>query len=120
MSRESPRRFEAWLAKHHARPAGIWLRFFKKDSGRRTVTYAEALHVALCYGWIDGQLKKFDGYRCIQRFTPRRPRSLWSRRNRKHVERLTAAGRMKPAGLEQVEAARRDGRWSRRTTRPPA
>lgn len=108
---ESSRHFEKWLAKSHAQSQGIWLRFFKKDSGRKTVTYAEALDVALCYGWIDGQVKKLDESSYLQRFTPRRPKSLWSKRNREHVRRLTDAGRMQPAGLKQVEEAKRDGRW---------
>jgi uncharacterized protein YdeI (YjbR/CyaY-like superfamily) len=107
----SPRHFERWLAKNHATSAGIWLQFFKKASGVKTVTYAQALDVALCYGWIDGQVKKFDEQSYLQRFTPRRSRSTWSKRNQSHVRRLIKEGRMQAAGLREVQAAKRDGRW---------
>jgi uncharacterized protein YdeI (YjbR/CyaY-like superfamily) len=107
----SPKMWERWLAKNHAAAPGVWLRFFKKDSGVATVTYAEALDGALCFGWIDGQVRKHDAQSWLQRFTPRRARSLWSKRNREHVARLTASGEMRAAGLKQVEAARADGRW---------
>ena len=100
-----------WLAKHHARPEGIWLRLFKKDSGVASITYSEALDEALCYGWIDGQTKKHDDLSWLRKFTPRRARSVWSKRNREHIARLTKAGRMQPAGLRAVEAAKADGRW---------
>lgn len=103
--------FREWLAENHARAAGVWLRFFKKDSGKKTVTYAEALDQALCFGWIDGQVKKFDEASWIQKFTPRRTRSVWSKRNVEHTERLIAAGLMQPAGLAAIEAAKGDGRW---------
>ena len=104
---------------------GIWLRIFKKDSGKATVTYAEALDQALCFGWIDGQKKSHDEFSFIQRFTPRRPRSSWSKINTQHVARLTKAGQMMPAGLAAVRAAKTDGRWqaaydSHRTAAPPA
>jgi uncharacterized protein YdeI (YjbR/CyaY-like superfamily) len=107
----SPKMWERWLVKNHAAAPGVWLRFFKKDSGVATVTYAEALDGALCFGWIDGQVRKHDAQSWLQRFTPRRARSLWSKRNREHVARLTASGEMRAAGLKQVEAARADGRW---------
>ena len=107
----SAKLWERWLAKNHAAAPGVWLRFFKKDSGVATVTYAEALDGALCHGWIDGQVRKHDEKSWLQKFTPRRPRSLWSKRNRDHVARLTAAGKMHKAGFRQVEAARADGRW---------
>jgi uncharacterized protein YdeI (YjbR/CyaY-like superfamily) len=107
----SPRLWEKWLAHNHSRSPGVWVRFFKKDSGRETVTYAQALDSALCYGWIDGQVKRFDDLSYLQRFTPRRSRSIWSKRNQEHVQRLTKEGRMKPAGLEQIRAAKHDGRW---------
>jgi uncharacterized protein YdeI (YjbR/CyaY-like superfamily) len=107
----SPAEWEHWLGHNHATSKGIWLRFYKKGSGISSVYYAEALDVALCYGWIDGQLKKYDELSYIQRFTPRRPRSLWSKRNIEHIARLTNEGRMKPAGLQQAEAAKVDGRW---------
>ena len=103
--------WEQWLAEHHAGAHGIWIQFYKKGSGIASVTYAEALDVALCYGWIDAQLKSIDALSYKQHFTPRRPRSIWSKRNREHIARLTAEGRMKPAGMAQVEAAKADGRW---------
>jgi uncharacterized protein YdeI (YjbR/CyaY-like superfamily) len=104
--------WERWLDENHAISKGIWLRFYKKDTGIASVYYAEALDVALCYGWIDGQLKKYDAVSYIQRFTPRRPRSIWSKRNIDHIARLTREGRMKPAGIKEAEAARTDGRWA--------
>jgi len=103
--------WEQWLAQHHAEAHGVWILFYKKGSGMASVTYAEALDVALCYGWIDGQLKSVDALSYKQYFTPRRPRSIWSKRNVEHIARLTAEGRMKPAGMAQVEAAKADGRW---------
>ena len=103
--------WELWLEENHSVSDGIWLRFFRKHSGIASVSYAEALDAALCYGWIDGQLKKHDEDSWLQRFTPRRPRSVWSKRNREHIERLTKAERMRAAGLKQVEAAKADGRW---------
>ena len=103
--------WEGWLEDEHARAAGVWLQIAKKDSGIATVSYAEALEVALCFGWIDGQRRGFDASWFLQRFTPRSRRSRWSKINTGHVERLIAAGRMRPAGLAQVEAARADGRW---------
>ncbi len=109
-----------WLRENHAREDGIWLRFFKKGSAVASITYAEALDEALCHGWIDGQVRRLDEASYLQRFTPRRPRSIWSRRNIEHVARLTAAGRMKPAGLKQVEAAKSDGRWERAYDPPSA
>jgi uncharacterized protein YdeI (YjbR/CyaY-like superfamily) len=103
--------WEQWLAEHNTQLDGIWLKIAKKASGIASVTYEEALEAALCYGWIDGQRNAFDGEYYLQRFTPRRPRSLWSRSNIKRVARLTAAGRMQPAGLAEVEDAKQDGRW---------
>src|SRR5512134_70949 len=90
--------FEAWLARNHAREKELWLRIFKKDSGVPSVTYAQALDVALCWGWIDGLKKSFDERSFLQRFTPRKPKSVWSQINRAHIKRLTAAGRMTPHG----------------------
>jgi len=107
----SATKWSVWLAKNHAKSDGIWLQFFKKDSNVKTVTYAEALDEALCYGWIDGQMKKHDAQSWLHRFTPRRPRSMWSKRNTEHVARLTREGRMMPAGLAQVSQAQADGRW---------
>jgi uncharacterized protein YdeI (YjbR/CyaY-like superfamily) len=109
---ESARAFEAWLAKNHAACPGIWLKFAKKDSGVPTVVYAQALEVALCHGWIDGQVSRCDdGRYYLQRFTPRAPRSKWSKINRGKAEALIAAGKMGAAGLRQIEAAKADGRW---------
>lgn len=108
----SAKAWRQWLTKHHGRSNGIWLRFFKKGSEVATVSHAEALDAALCHGWIDGQIKKYDEKSWLHKFTPRRPRSIWSKRNCDHVERLTAAGEMKLAGLKQAEAAKADGRWA--------
>lgn len=105
--------FEAWLAANHHSARELWLRITRKASGLPSVTYAEALDAALCWGWIDGQKKPFDDTSFLQRFTPRGPRSLWSQRNVAHVERLQRAGRMRPAGQAQVDAAMADGRWQR-------
>jgi uncharacterized protein YdeI (YjbR/CyaY-like superfamily) len=111
----SPAAWEAWLAEQHTTSCGLWLKIAKKDSSVETVvetvTYAEALEVALCYGWIDGQKDKFDGDYWLQRFTPRKPRSKWSKVNRERAEQLITQGRMQPAGLREVEQARADGRW---------
>ena len=110
---ESQKKWEAWLAKNHAKSPGVRLQFFKKDSGVATVSYPEALDVALCYGWIDGQLAKHDESSWLRKFTPRRPKSIWSKRNIQHVERLIEEGRIKRAGLEEVERAKADGRWGK-------
>lgn len=103
--------FEKWLAANHARAPELWIKFHKKGSGRPTVTYAQAVDVALCWGWIDGIRKGLDETSFLQRFTPRRPKSIWSQVNREHVARLVAAGRMTPHGQREVDAARADGRW---------
>lgn len=103
--------FATWLAAHHAHETEVWLKIHKKGSGLRSVTAAEALDVALCWGWIDGVRKGFDDRSFLQRYTPRTARSVWSQINREHVARLTAAGRMTPSGQKQVDAARADGRW---------
>ena len=100
-----------WIAKQHDKSAGVWLKLAKKDSGISSVTYTEALEVALCYGWIDGQKNSFDEKYFLQKFTPRRPKSIWSKINVEKVERLIASGQMKPAGLKAIEAAKADGRW---------
>jgi uncharacterized protein YdeI (YjbR/CyaY-like superfamily) len=104
--------FAKWLAENHARETELWLKIHKKESGLVTVTHAQALDVALCWGWIDGIRKSFDDRSFLQRFTPRRARSVWSQINREHIARLIAAGRMTPAGLRQVDAAKADGRWN--------
>jgi uncharacterized protein YdeI (YjbR/CyaY-like superfamily) len=101
----------AWLDEHHESSPGVWLKIAKKGTGIATVTYAEAVEVALCFGWIDGQKAAFDDAFFLQRFTPRRPKSIWSRVNRDKVEELTARGEMRPAGLREVERAKADGRW---------
>ena len=107
----SPKAWESWLSKYHDSAGGVWIKFAKKSSGVDSVTYADALESALCYGWIDGQAKSLDGHFYLQRFTPRARRSKWSKINCGKVEALVAAGRMKAAGLRQVEAAKADGRW---------
>jgi uncharacterized protein YdeI (YjbR/CyaY-like superfamily) len=103
--------FEKWLAASHARETEVWIKIHKKDSGLPTVTHPEALDVALCWGWIDGIRKTFDERSFLQRFTPRRPKSVWSQVNRDNIARLTAAGRMTPHGQRHVDAAKADGRW---------
>ena len=107
----SPAQMEAWLAEHGESSDGIWLKFAKKGSGIPSVVYADAVEVALCHGWIDGQARRLDEQHYLQRFTPRRPRSKWSRINREKAERLIAESRMRPAGLREIERAREDGRW---------
>lgn len=107
----TPAELEAWFEDEHESSAGIQLKIAKKGSGVQSVTYAEALEVALCFGWIDSQKRAFDESFFLQRFTPRRPRGRWSRINRENAEGLIAAGRMRPPGLAQVEAAVSDGRW---------
>jgi uncharacterized protein YdeI (YjbR/CyaY-like superfamily) len=104
--------WRAWLGAHHDETAGVWLVLAKKGTSEPTaLTYAQALDEALCHGWIDGQIGRRDERTYRQRFTPRRPRSSWSKRNVQHVERLSAAGRMHPAGVAAVELAKQDGRW---------
>lgn len=119
-SRETPivsfasrRAWATWLAANHASSRGVWLRLARKRSGAASVTYEEALEVALAWGWIDGQKKRLDAGSWLQKFTPRGPRSLWSRANREKALALIAAGEMKPPGLAEVERAKRDGRWER-------
>ena len=100
-----------WLQANHASQDGVWLKFAKKGSPTGTVNYAEALEEALCFGWIDGQVRRHDEHFYLQRFTPRRTRSKWSQNNVEKAERLIAEGRMQAPGLAQIEAARGDGRW---------
>jgi uncharacterized protein YdeI (YjbR/CyaY-like superfamily) len=107
----SPVELETWLEDEHASSEGLWLKIAKKGSSVKSVSYAEALEVALCFGWIDSQKRSFDERHFLQRFTPRRPRGRWSRINREKAEGLIVAGRMRPAGLAEVEAAKADGRW---------
>ena len=107
----TPAKLEAWIDEHGEDSDGIWLKFAKKDSAIESGVYAEAVEIALSYGWIDGQAKRHDDHHYLQRFTPRRPRSKWSRINREKAERLMAESRMRPAGLREVERAKEDGRW---------
>jgi uncharacterized protein YdeI (YjbR/CyaY-like superfamily) len=100
-----------WLERHHGDEAGVWLKFAKKGTGVTTVTYAEALEVALCYGWIDAHVRRLDETYYLQRFVPRRARSKWSKINRDAATRLIEAGAMQPPGLAEVERAKADGRW---------
>jgi len=112
LSFRSSSEFRKWLAVNHRQSDGIWLRFFKKDSGEASITYAEALDQALCFGWIDGQKQRHDDSSWLQRFTRRRAKSGWSKINTQHAERLMQAGQMKPAGQAEIDAARKDGRWT--------
>lgn len=105
--------WETWLETNHTDPAGIWLKISKKGSGIASVTYDEALDTALCFGWIDGQKKTHDAHHFIQRFTPRRKKSMWSQRNVDKVAVLIEAGRMRQAGHAEIEAAKADGRWAK-------
>ena len=105
--------WSAWLAEHHATTRGIWLRLAKKGSDLQSLSYAEALDVALCHGWIDGQKRSFDSKSWLQKFTPRGRKSVWSKVNREHAERLIRTGAMRDAGLAAIDEAKRDGRWER-------
>jgi uncharacterized protein YdeI (YjbR/CyaY-like superfamily) len=107
----TPAAFRAWLKKNHRTSDGIWIKFYKKGSGVKSINYAEALDEALCYGWIDSQTKSFDKKAYLQKFSARRSKSLWSKRNREHVARLIKEGRMTEAGLAEIDAAKKDGRW---------
>jgi uncharacterized protein YdeI (YjbR/CyaY-like superfamily) len=102
-----------WLAKQHDKSAGLWIKIAKKGTSIPSVTCDEALDVALCYGWIDGQKGSFDDQYWLQKFTPRRPKSIWSKINTKKAEKLIASGEMKPAGLKAIELAKQDGRWDK-------
>jgi len=110
---KSAAQWEKWLSKNHSDSKGIWLRFFRKDSEIATIKNPEALDVALCYGWITGQARPYDEESWLGWFCPRRPKSIWSKINTGHAERLIKEGRMKPAGLRQIEIAKEDGRWNR-------
>ena len=111
MSFETQQDWERWLTEHHTDTVGIWLKIAKKETGIPSVNYSEALDSALCYGWIDGQKASFDDQYWIQKFTPRRPKSIWSKVNCDKATALIAEGRMQPAGIRQVELAKADGRW---------
>jgi uncharacterized protein YdeI (YjbR/CyaY-like superfamily) len=108
---ESREVWEAWLEEHHETSDGLWLKIAKKDSGIDSVSYSEALDVAICHGWIDSQKASFDDRFWLQRFTPRRPRSKWSKVNREKATGLIEQGKMKATGLKEVEMAKQDGRW---------
>ena len=108
---ETAAAWDAWLAANHANSPGVWLKIAKKGSGVPSIDYSQAVDAALCYGWIDGQKDSHNDAFWLQRFTPRRPASKWSRVNTKRAEALIQAGRMRPAGLRQVEMAKADGRW---------
>ena len=109
---KNARAFEAWLKKHHATHNGLWLMIAKRGAQVPSVTYAEAVEIALCWGWIDGQKKGFDDQHFLQRFTPRRARNIWSKTNVEKVAALIEAGRMQPPGHAQIDAAKADGRWA--------
>ncbi|SRR5579864_1105377 len=115
-----PADWEAWLAENHRSSQGLWLRLAKKGSGLRSVNYAEALEVALCYGWIDGQKLGESEQAWLQRFLPRSDRSIWSRINREKVQALIASGRMKPAGHAAIEVAKKNGNWDAAYESPKA
>jgi uncharacterized protein YdeI (YjbR/CyaY-like superfamily) len=108
---QHPKDWAAWLDKNQATSSGLWLRLAKKASGLESASYAEALEVALCYGWIDGQKKSYDETSWLQKFTPRGVKSIWSKINREKAQALIQSGQMKPAGLQAIEAAQQDGRW---------
>ena len=113
LSFESTDAWDAWLAAHHADPGGLWLKIAKKGAAARTISYSDALDVALCHGWIVGQKARHDDQYWLQRFTPRKPGSSWSKINTERAAALIASGRMRPAGLREVERAQADGRWER-------
>jgi uncharacterized protein YdeI (YjbR/CyaY-like superfamily) len=103
--------WESWLAKNQTATDGLWVQIAKKASGKKSITYPEAVEIALCYGWIDGQKKPESEATWLQRFVPRRPRSIWSKINREKALGLIANGRMQRAGLDEIERAKKDGRW---------
>ena len=110
---DSQEEWRTWLEQNHNDARGVWLRFYKKGSGITSLNYDGALDEALCFGWIDGQSKSSDEMSYLQKFTPRRAKSIWSKRNIEHIARLTEEGKMKPSGLKEAEAAKADGRWER-------
>ena len=114
----SASQLEKWLSRNHSKSSGIWIHFFKKTSDVASVSTSDALDVALCYGWITGQAKPYDEKSWLDRFVPRRPKSIWSKINTRRAEALIKQGRMKPAGLKQVREAKEDGRWDRAYSQP--
>ena len=111
LSFASKKKWADWLARQHDKSSGVWLKLAKKGSEIPSVTYDEAVEVALCYGWIDGQKKGFDDKYWLQKFTPRGPKSIWSKINTEKAQKLMKSGAMRPAGLKAIEAAKQDGRW---------
>ena len=109
----NPRAWTAWLKVSHAKSDGIWMRLAKKGRALKSIDYAQALDGALCYGWIDSQKKSYDANSWLQRFSPRRSKSIWSKINTAKAEALIKSGKMRPAGLKQVQAAKKDGRWEK-------
>ncbi len=116
----TPAELETWMEEHGEESDGIWLKFAKKASSTQSVVYAEAVEIALCHGWIDSQVKRLDDHHYLQKLTPRRPRSKWSKINREKAERLIAEGRMRPAGLREIDRAKEDGRWNQAYDSPTA
>jgi uncharacterized protein YdeI (YjbR/CyaY-like superfamily) len=110
---QSQNKWRSWLSKNHSIADGIWLRLYKKDSGIKSINHDEALDEALCYGWIDGQAKSYDDDSYLQKFTPRRKRSLWSKRNTEKVQQLIKDGKIQASGLAEIDAAKADGRWEK-------
>ncbi len=106
------RDWEQWLLENGEKVSGVWIRFYKKYAQMKSITYDEALIVALCFGWIDSQTKRYDELSYLQKFTPRRSKSIWSKINTNHVEQLIKEGKMRPSGLRVVEEAKKDGRWN--------
>jgi uncharacterized protein YdeI (YjbR/CyaY-like superfamily) len=117
---ESQAAWRRWLATNHAKAAGVWIKYARKAAGMKSITYAEAVEEALCHGWIDGQAQSGDETHYLQRFTPRTARSKWSQINRTKALALIEAGRMKPAGLREVERAKANGRWEAAYASPSA
>ncbi|XZE56129.1 YdeI/OmpD-associated family protein [Planctomycetaceae bacterium SH139] len=114
----TPDKLADWLEANHASESELWVKVFKKKTGKRSVTWSEIVTEALCWGWIDGIKKSIDDEAYLQRITPRQPRSIWSKRNRENALRLISEGRMRPSGMAEVEAAKADGRWE--NAYPPA
>jgi uncharacterized protein YdeI (YjbR/CyaY-like superfamily) len=113
LSFKNPAEFVVWLSQNYKREKGFWLRFYKKNSGVETIKYPESVDVAICWGWIDGLINKYDEKSYVTRFTPRGKKSIWSQVNVAKVERLIVANRMQPSGMAHVEAAKLDGRWDK-------
>ncbi len=113
LSFETKKEFRVWLEKNSDTSTGIWLKFHKKDSGISSITHDEALDEAICFGWIDGQLKKYDDKSWLQKFTPRRAKSIWSKKNAERAEKLIKLGMMHPSGLKEIKLAKEDGRWEK-------